>query len=81
MLQGETFGSVSVIVHGGIGVLVVDPGWWTRGEDDDPLGETWDAAVRWAAEHGAEFADGYGDDPQLTSGTGTDFYYLVAYAG
>ena len=73
MLQGETFGSVSVIVYRGIGVLVLDD-FETTGEAAEA---EWNAAVVWAAEQGAGFQDGEGDYPQLQSESGTEFYYLV----
>ena len=73
MLQGETFGSVSVIVYRGIGVLVLD----AYDSDDEVMEEQWNAAVVWAAEQGAGFQDGEGDYPQLKSEAGTEFYFLV----
>ena len=77
MLQGETFGSVSVIVGDGIGVLVLDAWPDPFSIDVDSEEKGWNAAVVWAAERGAGFQDGEGDYPQLKSRAATEFYYLV----
>ena len=77
MLQGETFGSVSVIVDGDTGVLVLDPSWNEGATDEAELEASWNAAVGWAFRNDLGFQDGEGDYPHLRSEAGTEFYYLV----
>lgn len=81
MQFGQTFGSVSVIVDDGVGVLVLDHVLLGSDLEDERFEAEWNAAVSWAATHGAVFADGDGDFPQLTSDAGTEFFYLAQFAG